>query len=609
VVVVKGFFARLGSVLTNIRIWTVNVLTLLVLVYVVGIVVFALRQLPGMEDPSGKVLILNPEGVILDQVVYPSELGFPFAMPEEDQVQSRDMIRLIRKAAEDERLSGVLVDFSKASFAGASTALNIASELAALKDSGKAVIAYSESLSTASYLMAAQAQEIFVHPSGAVAISGLGGYRDYTKELTDKLKITIHNYSQGDYKSYVEGYTRTDMSDADREQRTALYGPIWSTMKEQMAASRDLDPELFQYLADNHVVPLLSEAGYDNLAYATSNSIIDGAKTFPEFRSYMIEKFGKDESEDQERDTYPHIGWAAYEAQIPAEEETSEDSIAVVFVEGAIQTGEMAPGVAGAADIAPLLRRAHESDETRAIVMRVNSPGGSILGSDIIRDELEAASRKGLPIIVSMGDVAASGGVWVSTPAAAIFAEPTTITGSIGVAVAFPTIENVLDHIGINLDGVTTSVNAGWGLGRPVDEKLDALFARWASSSYERFINVVAQSREREPDYIRSIAGGRVWLAPSALELGLVDQLGTMEDAIEYAAIQAELEDYRVSYVTKPISPTMALLRRFSIATSNVSQGPFNLYAAKAARLMDTLDNISQPQATVMCTVCSVEML
>ncbi|MEP6389915.1 MAG: signal peptide peptidase SppA [Halioglobus sp.] len=595
--------------MTSVRIWTVNVFTLLILVYVVGMVVFALRQIPGEQDPSGKVLILNPEGVVLDQEVYPSDLEFPFSLPDEEQIQSRDLIKLIRAAAQDERLGGVLVDFSNTSFSGASTALNIAEELAALKASGKSVIAYSESLTTGSYLMAAQAEEIYVHPSGAVAISGLGGYRDYTRELTDKLKITIHNYSQGDYKSYVEGFTRTDMSDADREQRTALYGPIWSAMKQQMATPRGLSPELFQDLADNHVIPLLTEAGYDNLTYAASNSIIDGTKTFPEFRSFMIEKFGKDESEDQERDTYPHIGWSAYQAQIPAEEEPSENAIAVVFVEGAIQTGEMAPGVAGSDDIAPLLRRAHESDKTRAIVLRVNSPGGSILGSDIIRDELEAASSKGLPIVVSMGDVAASGGVWVSTPADAIFAEPTTITGSIGVAVAFPTIENALDHIGIKLDGVTTSANAGWSLARPVDEKLDAIFARWASSSYQRFINVVAQSRDKEPDYIRSIAGGRVWLAPSALELGLIDQLGTMEDAIEFAATQAELEDYKVSYVVKPVSPAMALLRRFSIATSKVGQSSFNLFAAKAASLLDTLGNISEPRATVMCTVCSVEIL
>ncbi len=605
----KGFFTKLGNILTALRVWTVNLFSLLILVYVVGMVVFALRQMPGKVDPTGKVLILNPEGVVLDQEVYPSKLEFPFAMPEKDQIQSRDLIKLIRTAANDERLRGVVVDFSGVSFAGPSTALSIAAEMQNLKASGKPVIAYSESLSTRSYLVAAQANEIYVHPSGALAISGLGGYRDYVHELMQKLKITIHNYSQGDYKSAVEGLTRNDMSDADREQRTALYQPIWNRMKQQMAAPRDLEPELFQEFADNHVIPLLNEAGYDNLAYATDKGMIDGTKTFAEFRAFMIEKFGKEMSDDEDRDTYPHISWPAYQAQIVPEKETAEEAVAVVFVEGAIQTGDIRPGVAGSADIAPLLRRAHENDKTRAIVMRVNSPGGSILGSDQIRDELEAAAHKGLPVVVSMGDVAASGGVWISTPANAIFAEPTTITGSIGVAVAFPTVENALDHIGVNLDGVATSQHAGWNPGRPVDEKLDAMFARWASSAYQRFVDVVAQSRGKEPEYIRSIAGGRVWLAPSALELGLIDQLGTMEDAIKYAAALAELENYRVDYVVKPLSPSIALLRQFWITAGGSHARSFNLFADSASRLMETLDNLSQPQATVMCTICSVEIL
>ncbi len=605
----KGFFTRLGNILTTLRVWTVNLFTLLILVYVVGMVVFVLRELPGRVDPTGKVLILNPEGAILDQEVYPSEFEVPFAMPQRDQIQTRDLIELIRAAAKDERLSGVVVDFSGASFAGPSTALRIAGELASLKASGKPVVAYSDSLTTSSYLMAAQADEIYLHPAGALAISGLGGYRDYTRELTEKLKITIHNYSQGDYKSAVEGMTRSDMSAADREQRIALYKPIWARLKEQMAAPRELEPELFQDLADNHVIPLLGEAGYDNLAYATRNGLIDGTKTFAEFRSFMIEKFGKDESGDEARDTYPHISWSAYWAQMVPEEESATDTVAVVFVEGAIQTGHMRPGVAGSEDIAPLIRRAHESDDTRAIVLRVNSPGGSILGSEQIRDELEAARRKGLPVVVSMGDVAASGGVWISTPAEAIFAEPTTITGSIGVAVAFPTIENTLDHIGVKLDGVTTSRHAGWNPGRPVDESLDAIFARWASSAYERFIEVVAASRGRDSEYIRSIAGGRVWLAPKALELGLIDQLGTMEDAVVHAARLAELDDYRVHYTVQPMSPAIELLRRFSITAGQSHARSINLFAASATRLMETLDNLSQPRATVMCTVCSVELL
>ncbi len=605
----RGFFSKLSRFLTAARVWTVNLLTLLVLVYVVGMIVFAVRQMPGKVDPDGKVLILNPEGTILDQAAFPPDLDVPFALPQEHQIQSRDLLQLIRTAAQDERLAGVLVDFSRASFPGISTALNIAGEVAALKSSGKPVIAYSESLSTASYLMASHADEIYVHPSGAVAVSGLGGYRDYIRELADNLKITIHNYSQGDYKSAIEGLTRNSMSDADREQRIALYQPIWDRLKEAMAGPRSLDPDVFQGFADDHVIPLFQEAGYHNLAVAADLDLIDGTKTFPEFRAFMIEKFGREESEKEERETYPHISWQAYRNQMQPEAVTADDAVSVVFVEGAIQPGKIRPGVAGAEDIAPLLRRAHEDEKTRAIVMRVNSPGGSILASEQIRDELEAASRKGLPVVVSMGDVAASGGVWISTPADAIFAEPTTITGSIGVAVAFPTLEKSLDHIGVSLDGVTTSEHAGWNPALPVNEKLDAIFARWASSAYERFIAIVAESRDRDAAYIRSVAGGRVWLAPEALELGLVDRLGTMDDAIEYAAGLAELERYEVNYLEKPLSPTMELLRRFSLVADSSGSRTLNLFAASASRLMETLEDLSQPRATVLCTLCSVELL
>jgi len=231
----KNFFARLGTVLAAIRVWTVNLFTLFLLIYILGGAIYLLSKRPGKVDPAGKVLILNPEGIVQDQEVFPSEFGFPFNVPSEKQIQARDLIRLIRAAAADEKLAGVLLDFSKTDFSGPSTALNVARELAALREAGKPVIAYSEVLGTSAYLMAAQADEIYVHPSGALAINGIGGYRDYTRELTDKLKITIHNYSQGDYKSAVEGLTRTEMSDADRLQREEIYGPIWTALKLSMA--------------------------------------------------------------------------------------------------------------------------------------------------------------------------------------------------------------------------------------------------------------------------------------------------------------------------------------------------------------------------------------
>jgi len=601
---VKRFFTRLGSFLTGVRVWTINILTLIVLVYFIGIAVYLIRQLPETVDPSGKVLIINPEVVVQDVEVYPDELALPFALPEDNQLETRDLVRLIRAAAEDETLAGVLIDFSKTAFAGPSTALLIAEELAALRDAGKPVVAYSEALGTGSYLMAAQADEIFLHPSGALAVSGIGGYRDYTRELTDKLKITIHNYSQGDYKSAVEGLTRNDMSEADREQRTALYEPIWAAFKSRLATARDVSPEVIQTIADELTIPLLGEAGYDNLVFAQENGLIDGTKTVPEMRQYMIEKFGRDESEGQTAETYPHVYWQNYLAQVSPAVETATDAVAVVFVQGGIQHSEMGPGVAGSKDIAPLIRRAYEDENTRALVLRVNSPGGSILGSDEIRAEFAAAAARDLPVVVSMGDVAASGGVWVSTPASRIFAEPTTITGSIGVAVAFPTLENLFDYVGVHFDGVTTSEHAGWNINRPVNEKLDALFATWASSAYGRFINTVAESRDKDPEYIRSIAGGRVWLAPDALERGLIDEIGTLEDAISYAAESAELEDYRVNYVVKPISPAFAILRQFNVSLGVRSNQTLNTAAEQFIEAMATLEGLNAPKATIMCTEC-----
>jgi protease-4 len=597
--------AKVSAFLTSLRIWTVNLFTLAFLIYLVVMVVVVAQKMPQKVDPQGKVLMLNPEGLILDQQAYSSKPSFPFNLRNKKQLQSRDLIRLIRSAAEDERLTGVLIDFSKAKFAGPTTALQIAGELAALRESGKPVIAFSDVLSTSSYLMAAQADEIYVHPSGAVSISGLGGYRNYTRELTDKLKITMHNYSQGDFKSAVEGLTRSDMSEPDRLQREELYGPIWAAIKAQMAAPRELDPEIFQQIADDYTVPLLNEAAYDNLVFAEQEGIIDGTRSFPQFRAYMIEKFGEDEDADIE--TYPHIYAGQYMAQLPPESDEAEHAVAVVFAEGAIQTGSIAPGVAGADDVSWLIRQAYEDERTRAIVLRVNSPGGSIIASDMIRDELVAAKVKGLPVFISMGDVAASGGVWISTPADTIFAEATTITGSIGVAIAFPTLENVYDHVGVNPDGVTTSEYAGWGLNQGIDEKLDALFARFASSAYNRFISVVASSRDREPEYIRSIAGGRVWIGSAALELGLVDEMGSLEDTIAAAAAAADIEDYDVNYVHLDPPFTALLLEKFSASMGVEINSPYGYFAESFASLMEIVEGISQPRATVMCTTCMVE--
>ena len=585
-----------------------NLVTAFVLIFFIVVIFRALTSGPEIKDPSGRVLLVNPEGTVVDQEVFNS--GFLSSIgtgPSTDQIQTRDLIRLIRAAAEDKDIPAVLVDFSSTSFAGTTTAINIAKELKALRDSGKRVIAFNDRLTTSSYLMASQASEVWVHPVGSISVKGIGGVRAYQKELYENLKINFHNYSQGDFKSALEPNSRTGMSENDRMQREALLNPIWDDMKYLMAEGRGINSDDIQSFADNYF-GFFNDAGLGNIAYAIENKIIDGTKSFPEFRQYMIQEFGLDE--EAEAETFRTISYKEYVGQIIDEDfSDSDNQIAVITAEGAIMEGDITRGVAGADGIVKQIRSAHEDENTKAIVLRVNSPGGSIIASEMIRDELIAAKRKGLNVIVSMGDVAASGGVYISTPADYIFAEPTTITGSIGVAIALPTLENVMDYIGVNFDGVTTSKNGAWDQTQAVDDDLDAIFVSWGVDAYDRFINILAESRSKSYEEIKEIAGGRVWIATTAREIGLVDAIGGIDDAITYAASIAKLEDYQVEYYGEELSNAEVILKEL-LEISDVSLGDHKVFSALngLATLYETLAGIQEPKALLTCRDCLVDL-
>jgi protease-4 len=422
----KSIFAWLGRFLEKARTVMLNLGTAFILIFFTVLIIGGLTSGgPETKDPSGRVLILDPQGTIVDQEVFGDNfLANITSDASSNQIQTRDFIELIKAIAEDDDVPAVLIDFSKTGFAGPTTVINIAKELKALRDSGKRVIAFNDRLTTTSYLMASQASEIWVHPVGSVSIRGLGGMRNYNKDLFENLKINIHNYSQGDFKSATEPSWRSSMSENDRMQREALLNPIWSDMKNLMSKGRGITSDEIQYFADNYV-GFFDEAAINNIAFATSNNIIDGTKSFPEFRQYMIENFGEDE--EAETVTYKYIAYQDYADQLESDFSFSENEIAVITAEGAIMEGEISPGVAGANGIVKQIRSAHENENTKAIVFRVNSPGGSIIASEMMRDELFEAKRKDINVVVSMGDYAASGGVYISTPANYIFAEPTPI--------------------------------------------------------------------------------------------------------------------------------------------------------------------------------------
>ena len=604
----KSIFSWLGRFLEKARTVMLNLGTAFVLIIITFAIIGGLSSSgPDVTEKDGRVLFIDPIGTVVDQEVFNSDFMFNFGTNSStDQIQTRDLIALIRAAAEDEEIPAVFIDFSSTGFAGPTTALNIAKELKALRESGKRVIAFNDRLSTSSYLMASQASEVWVHPVGSISVRGLGGMRPYQKELYENLKINFHNYSQGDFKSAVEGNTRTDMSENDRLQREALLNPIWDEMKLLMAEGRDIESGDIQSFADDYV-GFFGEAAIGNIAYAKANNIIDGTKSFPEFRQYMIEEFGLDE--EAKTETYKTISYNEYADQMEDNFSESENEIAIITAEGTIMEGEIAQGVAGSSGVVKQIRSAHENENTKAIVFRVNSPGGSIIASEMMRDELFAAKKKGINVVVSMGDYAASGGVYIATPADYIFAEPTTITGSIGVAIALPTLENAMDYIGVNFDGVVTSKHGGWDPTQAIDEDLDKIFAGWGADAYDRFVNFVADSRSQSYEDIKAIAGGRVWIATSAKEIGLVDEIGGIDDAIAYAANLTELEDYQVEYYGQELSPEELILREL-LENFDVSLGEPKVLSALngLADLYETLTDIQEPKALLTCKDCLVDL-
>ena len=604
----KSIFSWIGRFLEKARTVMLNLGTALILIFFAIIIIRALTSFgPEIKDPSGRVLLIDPKGTVVDQEVFNYDLKmFQITKLKVRQFQTRDLIQVIRAAADDEDIPAVFIDFSSTDFAGPTTAINIAKELKALRDSGKRVIAFNDRLSTSSYLMASQASEIWIHPVGSVSIRGLGGMSAYKKELYENLKINVNNYSEGDFKSSVEPNTRTGMSENDRMQKEDLLNPIWNEMKILMAEGRGIKSNDIQSFADNYI-GFFGEAEIGNIAYAEANNIINGTKSFPEFRQYMIQEFGLDE--EAETETHKTISYIEYAKQIDEDFSDSDNQIAVITAEGAIMKGDISQSVAGANGIVKQIRSAHENENTKAIVFRINSPGGSVIASEMMRDELFVAKKKGIDVVVSMGDYAASGGVYISTPADYIFAEPTTITGSIGVAIAIPTLENAMDYIGVNFDGVVTSKHGGWDPTQAINGDLDKIFESWGTDIYDRFINFVAESRSQSYEEIKAIAGGRVWIATNAKKIGLIDEIGGIDDAITYAANMVELEDYQVKYYGGELSPEEMILKKLFENSDMSLEEPKVLLALNGlARLYETLTGIQEPKALLTCKNCLVDL-
>jgi len=555
----QSIWSKADSFLTTTRKIIVNSLTALVLV----IITFALlagigSMFSGSEeiDTKNKVLWFKPVGVVVDSEVN-SSANFDFNSIVNsgnvvEQHELQDLLDVLNHAANDENLSAIYVNVSELGMYW-SSAFKIADALRNVRDNGKRVIAYAEQYNNNSYLISSQANEVLINEYGQVSAFGFSRKREYMKDLYKNLKLNYNVFTAGDFKSGPEPYTRDSMSENDKLAWNEFADPMWAKMTNMMEDGRNLNKGTIQNYGDNAWE--LSVENPEMAKVALELGLVDMVVTREEIKAYMFEEFP-----NQENDKYSFpdsISIYDYLAKIKEDkkENISKNKIAVINVEGAIMTGEVAYGIAGSDTIVDNIQSATQNKSVKAMVLRVNSPGGSVWASELITNALKEFKDTGRPIISSMGDIAASGGVWVTTLSDEIFAEQDTLTGSIGVYGIIPTLDGIYDWAGIKVDGVSSTKAGEWDERYSMPEYVKNGIQAGIDHTYEKFVSKVASNRNMEYEDVLPIAGGRIWAGYKALELGLVDKIGGLDDAIQSAAEKADIDNFSIKNYKKPMDP------------------------------------------------------
>ena len=546
---IQSAFAFIWRSLDGLR----KFLHLVLLLILFGFVFGALRvSIPVI--PSRAALVIAPEGEIVEQLS-----GDPIERAiEEARGQGRaetllwDLTDAIEAAAKDKRIPVLVLDLDYFTGAGQPTLEELARAIGKFRAQKKKVVAHGTLFLQDQYYVAAQADELYLDPMGLILIEGYDRYRMYFKEALEKLGVEVNVFRVGKFKSAVEPFVREDMSPEEREEARAYLTSLWNTYRQSVARARKLDPEaLASYSAT--LAPAAVAARGDLAAVAKKARLVTDLKTRLEVEKRLIELVGEDESTG----SFEAVSHVDYARVLHAAEQVMDGRprIAVVIASGEILDGEHPPGTIGGESTARLIRKARLDDDVRALVLRIDSPGGSMFASEQIYRELLAVRAARKPVIASMGDLAASGGYYIAAPAERIFASPATITGSIGVFAVIPTLHRTLDKIGVNVDGVgTTALSGELRIDRPLGDDVRALLQSGVERSYEEFLERVAVNRRKTRDQVDAVAQGRVWSGADALRVGLVDQLGTFDAAVEAAARRAKLTEYQVDFIEPELS-------------------------------------------------------
>jgi protease-4 len=546
---IRNTLSRAGGALTRIRNFTLNALFLLFLLILI-VALFA-DGTPVVPDDSA--LLVNPRGVLVDQRSQMDPLAEFFAPDTPGEVELGQITAALERAAADDRIRLAVLDLDELIGMSAGQAMVIGRSIREFQDEGKEVIAYGSGFGQSQYLLASFADALYMHPMGQLILPGYGGNRLYFKELLDKLNVNIHIFQAGKYKEFVEPYSRSDMSEEARQANQELVDELWAAYRAQLLENRKLEAPVLDRFT--HSLPEQLEAMGDLATVALEHHLVDELLNLDEVRARIASEVGY--ANDGE---FLRIGFEDYLAANPAKRESGK-SVAVITAEGPIMMGRQSQGVIAADTISALIRRAREDDDVAALVLRVNSPGGSAFASEIIRQELEILQLTGKPVVASMGNVAASGGYWISSTADRIYARPTTITGSIGVFGIIPTFERALNEVGVHTDGIgTTPLSRAFDPFAGLSEEMKRILQLNTEETYEQFVSLVARGRDMAPEAVDGVSQGRVWTGTAAQAIGLVDELGSLEDAIAKAAELAELAEYRTKRIRPDLSPREILM-------------------------------------------------
>lgn len=590
----------------------------LVLLLIIFLVFFgALSGTPPIL-PQKAALVIKPSGALVEQLA-----GDPYdrALTEligEEQTQTLvgDILDALEYASDDERIAAVHLELSGLGRAGLNKLQRVATAIDAFRESGKPVIASADIFAQPGYYLAAHADELYMHTEGIVFLQGYGGYRNYFRDAIEHLRIDWNVFRVGTHKSFVEPYTRMDMSPEDRESRMNLISQFWAMYREDVIAARGLPDGAIDDYAQNMVAKVASANG--DLAIAARDSgLVDDLLGRAALREKLKEYAGADADDES---TYASVGMREYLNQMRLLHGPKPDkqNVAIVVAAGEILDGKQPPGTVGGDSTAALLRKALTDESVKAVVLRVDSPGGSVFASEVIAQEIQALQQAGKPVVASMSSVAASGGYWISVVADKVLASPATVTGSIGVFGMIPTFQRTMDVLGIATDGVATTPWAGIRPDLELPEQARQLVQMIIENVYDDFISNVAEKRGMDKQAVDAIGQGQVWTGVDALENGLVDQLGGLDDAVDTAAELAGLAEgeFGRKAIEPKLSPTEQMILDLLTVAKHVgidpagfvtAPTPIATFANQLQEMLAVITKFNDPRGVYSHCFCEID--